>query len=56
MGCSHVDVKGSDLVRDEILKRLIGSHEKQRWSTQDMWAGYATATKKIKFVIKGLVR
>ncbi|NXL22680.1 NSE2 ligase, partial [Setophaga kirtlandii] len=29
MGCSHVDVKGSDLVRDEILKRLIDSHEKQ---------------------------
>ncbi|NWY25864.1 NSE2 ligase, partial [Pheucticus melanocephalus] len=29
MGCSHVDVKGSDLVRDEILKRLIDSQKKQ---------------------------
>ncbi|NWT64337.1 NSE2 ligase, partial [Prunella himalayana] len=29
MGCSHVDVKGSDLVRDEILKRVIDSQKKQ---------------------------
>ncbi|XP_041316597.1 E3 SUMO-protein ligase NSE2 isoform X2 [Pyrgilauda ruficollis] len=35
MGCSHVDVKGSDLVRDEILKRLIDSQKKQSWSTLD---------------------
>uniref|UniRef100_H0ZQI4 E3 SUMO-protein ligase NSE2 n=1 Tax=Taeniopygia guttata TaxID=59729 RepID=H0ZQI4_TAEGU len=35
MGCSHVDVKGSDLVRDEIFKRLIDSQKKQSWSTLD---------------------
>ncbi|NXO82136.1 NSE2 ligase, partial [Sitta europaea] len=29
MGCSHVDVKGSDLVPDEILKRLLDSQKKQ---------------------------
>ncbi|NWT14379.1 NSE2 ligase, partial [Vireo altiloquus] len=29
MGCSHVDVKGSDLVPDEALKRLIDSQNKQ---------------------------
>lgn len=45
MGCSHVDVKGSDLVRDEILKRVIDSQKKQSWSTLDTWAGYATAKK-----------
>lgn len=53
MGCSHVDVKGSDLVPDEALKRLIDSQNKQSWPTLDTWAGYATAT---KFVIKGLLR
>ncbi|KAM7037711.1 E3 SUMO-protein ligase NSE2 [Passerculus sandwichensis] len=35
MGCSHVDVKGSDLVPDEILKRLIDSQKKQSWSSLD---------------------
>ncbi|NXH35646.1 NSE2 ligase, partial [Myiagra hebetior] len=29
MGCSHVDVKGSDLVPDEALKRVIDSQNKQ---------------------------
>ncbi|NXA78563.1 NSE2 ligase, partial [Thryothorus ludovicianus] len=29
MGCSHVDVKKSDLVPDEILKRLLDSQKKQ---------------------------
>ncbi|NWQ75289.1 NSE2 ligase, partial [Columbina picui] len=29
IGCSHVDVKGSDLVRDEALKRAIDSQKKQ---------------------------
>ncbi|NXQ47639.1 NSE2 ligase, partial [Catharus fuscescens] len=29
MGCSHVDVKGSDLVPDEILKRVLDSQKKQ---------------------------
>ncbi|NXK88063.1 NSE2 ligase, partial [Formicarius rufipectus] len=29
MGCSHVDVKESDLVPDEALKRLIDSQNKQ---------------------------
>ncbi|NWY13947.1 NSE2 ligase, partial [Aphelocoma coerulescens] len=29
MGCSHVDVKGSDLVLDEALKRMIDSQNKQ---------------------------
>ncbi|NXE89604.1 NSE2 ligase, partial [Menura novaehollandiae] len=29
MGCSHVDVKGSDLVPDEALKRMIDSQNKQ---------------------------
>ncbi|NXF78980.1 NSE2 ligase, partial [Sclerurus mexicanus] len=28
MGCSHVDVKGSDLVPDEALKRVIDSQNK----------------------------
>ncbi|RLW13387.1 hypothetical protein DV515_00000533 [Chloebia gouldiae] len=36
MGCSHVDIKESDLVQDEILKRLIDSQKKQSWSTLDM--------------------
>ncbi|XP_066192063.1 E3 SUMO-protein ligase NSE2 isoform X1 [Sylvia atricapilla] len=35
MGCSHVDVKGSDLVPDEALKRVIDSQNKQSWSTMD---------------------
>ncbi|XP_068861574.1 E3 SUMO-protein ligase NSE2 [Aphelocoma coerulescens] len=35
MGCSHVDVKGSDLVLDEALKRMIDSQNKQSWSTLD---------------------
>ncbi|KAF4798187.1 Tribbles 1 [Turdus rufiventris] len=35
MGCSHVDVKGSDLVPDEILKRVLDSQKKQSWSTVD---------------------
>ncbi|XP_056339054.1 E3 SUMO-protein ligase NSE2 [Oenanthe melanoleuca] len=35
MGCSHVDVKESDLVPDEILKRLLDSQKKQSWSTVD---------------------
>ncbi|NWV60884.1 NSE2 ligase, partial [Malurus elegans] len=29
MGCSHVDVQGSDLVPDEALKRMIDSQNKQ---------------------------
>ncbi|NWR90406.1 NSE2 ligase, partial [Furnarius figulus] len=29
MGCSHVDVRGSDLVPDEALKRVIDSQNKQ---------------------------
>ncbi|NWS30007.1 NSE2 ligase, partial [Polioptila caerulea] len=29
MGCSHVDVKRSDLVPDEILKRVLDSQKKQ---------------------------
>ncbi|NXD20112.1 NSE2 ligase, partial [Spelaeornis formosus] len=29
MGCSHVDVKESDLVPDEVLKRVLDSHKKQ---------------------------
>ncbi|NWZ74951.1 NSE2 ligase, partial [Poecile atricapillus] len=29
MGCSYVDVKGSDLVPDEALKRMIDSQNKQ---------------------------
>ncbi|NWV01738.1 NSE2 ligase, partial [Upupa epops] len=29
IGCSHVDVKGSDLVPDEALKRAIDSQNKQ---------------------------
>ncbi|NXT70292.1 NSE2 ligase, partial [Chaetops frenatus] len=29
MGCSHVDVKGSDLLPDEALKRVIDSQNKQ---------------------------
>ncbi|XP_023777270.1 E3 SUMO-protein ligase NSE2 isoform X3 [Cyanistes caeruleus] len=35
MGCSYVDVKGSDLVPDEALKRMIDSQNKQSWSTLD---------------------
>ncbi|RMC14896.1 hypothetical protein DUI87_07073 [Hirundo rustica rustica] len=35
MGCSHVDVKGSDLIPDEALKRVIDSQNKQSWSTLD---------------------
>ncbi|KAJ7404029.1 E3 SUMO-protein ligase NSE2 [Willisornis vidua] len=35
MGCSHIDVKGSDLVPDEALKRVIDSQNKQNWSTLD---------------------
>jgi len=33
IGCSHDDVKGSDLVPDEALKRAIDSQNKQSWST-----------------------
>ncbi|XP_014743966.1 PREDICTED: E3 SUMO-protein ligase NSE2-like [Sturnus vulgaris] len=36
MGCSHDDVKGSDLVPDEILKRVLDSQKKQSWATMDM--------------------
>lgn len=32
IGCSHDDVKGSDLVPDEALKRAIDSQNKQSWS------------------------
>uniref|UniRef100_A0A8C2Y7N2 E3 SUMO-protein ligase NSE2 n=2 Tax=Coturnix japonica TaxID=93934 RepID=A0A8C2Y7N2_COTJA len=31
IGCSHDDVKGSDLVPDEALKRAIDSQNKQSW-------------------------
>ncbi|XP_059671538.1 E3 SUMO-protein ligase NSE2 isoform X1 [Gavia stellata] len=47
IGCSHADVKGSDLVPDEALKRAIDSQNKQSWSTLEKSAGYAAATKKI---------
>ncbi|XP_075599451.1 E3 SUMO-protein ligase NSE2 isoform X1 [Balearica regulorum gibbericeps] len=47
IGCSHADVKGSDLVPDEALKRAIDSQNKQSWSTLEKSAGYAGATKKI---------
>ncbi|XP_010282249.1 PREDICTED: E3 SUMO-protein ligase NSE2, partial [Phaethon lepturus] len=47
IGCSHADVKGSDLVPDEALKRAIDSQNKQRWSTLEKSAGYAATTKKI---------
>ncbi|XP_068528746.1 E3 SUMO-protein ligase NSE2 isoform X2 [Anas acuta] len=33
IGCSHDDVKESDLVQDEALKRAIDSQNKQSWST-----------------------
>ncbi|XP_066846839.1 E3 SUMO-protein ligase NSE2 isoform X3 [Anser cygnoides] len=33
IGCSHDDVKESDLVPDEALKRAIDSQNKQSWST-----------------------
>ncbi|KAM4685205.1 E3 SUMO-protein ligase NSE2 isoform 1-T1 [Amazona ochrocephala] len=35
IGCSHSDVKGSDLMPDEALKRAIDSQNKQSWSTLD---------------------
>ncbi|XP_068252781.1 E3 SUMO-protein ligase NSE2 isoform X2 [Nyctibius grandis] len=47
IGCSHANVKGSDLVPDEALKRAIDSQKKQSWSTLEKSAGYADATKKI---------
>ncbi|KAM9235559.1 E3 SUMO-protein ligase NSE2 [Leptosomus discolor] len=47
IGCSHADVKGSDLVPDEALKRAIDSQKKQSWSTLEKSAGYDAATKKI---------
>ncbi|XP_010079040.1 PREDICTED: E3 SUMO-protein ligase NSE2 [Pterocles gutturalis] len=47
IGCSHADVKGSDLVPDEALKRAIDSHNKQVWPTLEKSAGYAAATEKI---------
>nr|XP_009674087.1 PREDICTED: E3 SUMO-protein ligase NSE2 [Struthio camelus australis] len=33
IGCSHADVKRSDLLPDEALKRAIDSQNKQSWST-----------------------
>ncbi|XP_010121443.1 PREDICTED: E3 SUMO-protein ligase NSE2 [Chlamydotis macqueenii] len=47
IGCSHADVKGSDLVPDEALKRAIDSQNKQSWSTLEKSAGYAATTNKI---------
>ncbi|XP_065687310.1 E3 SUMO-protein ligase NSE2 isoform X2 [Patagioenas fasciata] len=47
IGCSHVDVKGSDLVRDEALKRAIDSQKKQSWSTLEKSDGDDGDTKKI---------
>ncbi|KAM9644280.1 E3 SUMO-protein ligase NSE2 [Harpia harpyja] len=47
IGCSHADVKGSDLVPDEALKRAIDSQKKQSWSRLEKSAGYAAATNKI---------
>ncbi|XP_027648206.2 E3 SUMO-protein ligase NSE2 isoform X1 [Falco biarmicus] len=47
IGCSHADVKGSDLVPDEALKRAIDSQNKQSWSTLEKSAGYDAATKEI---------
>ncbi|KAM6350008.1 E3 SUMO-protein ligase NSE2 isoform 1-T2 [Podargus strigoides] len=32
IGCSHTNVKGSDLVRDEALKRAIDSQNKKSWA------------------------
>ncbi|XP_010138812.1 PREDICTED: E3 SUMO-protein ligase NSE2, partial [Buceros rhinoceros silvestris] len=43
IGCSHADVKESDLVPDEALKRAIDSQNKQSWSTLEK---SAPATKK----------
>ncbi|XP_009558308.1 E3 SUMO-protein ligase NSE2 isoform X2 [Cuculus canorus] len=47
IGCSHADVKESDLVPDEALKRAIDSQNKQSWSTLEKSAGYPASTKKI---------
>ncbi|KAK2537181.1 hypothetical protein Q9966_006040 [Columba livia] len=47
IGCSHVDVKGTDLVRDEALKRAIDSQKKQSWSTLEKSDGDDGDTKKI---------
>ncbi|XP_068011653.1 E3 SUMO-protein ligase NSE2 isoform X2 [Melanerpes formicivorus] len=45
IGCSHSDVKESDLMPDEALKRAIDSQNKQSWSTLEKSDGYAAATK-----------
>ncbi|XP_069636153.1 E3 SUMO-protein ligase NSE2 isoform X2 [Haliaeetus albicilla] len=47
IGCSHADVKGSDLMPDEALKRAIDSQKKQSWSRLEKSAGYSAATNKI---------
>ncbi|XP_009868826.1 PREDICTED: E3 SUMO-protein ligase NSE2 [Apaloderma vittatum] len=47
IGCSHADVKGSDLVPDEALKRAIDSKNKQSWSTLEKSDEYDTSTDKI---------
>ncbi|XP_010175398.1 E3 SUMO-protein ligase NSE2 [Antrostomus carolinensis] len=47
IGCSHADLKGSDLVPDEVLKRAIDSQNKRSWSTVEKSAGYDAATKEI---------
>ncbi|KAM6216079.1 E3 SUMO-protein ligase NSE2 [Rhynchocyon petersi] len=33
IGCSHTDVKMSDLVQDEALRRAIENHKKRSWHT-----------------------
>ncbi|XP_064010348.1 E3 SUMO-protein ligase NSE2 [Pogoniulus pusillus] len=45
IGCSHSDVKESDLMPDEALKRAIDSQNKQSWSALEKSAGCAAATK-----------
>ncbi|XP_009995915.1 PREDICTED: E3 SUMO-protein ligase NSE2 [Chaetura pelagica] len=47
IGCSHANIKESDLVPDEALKRAIDSQKKQSWTTLEKSAGYAAATTKI---------
>ncbi|KAM7122062.1 LOW QUALITY PROTEIN: E3 SUMO-protein ligase NSE2 [Ciconia maguari] len=54
IGCSHADVKESDLVPDEALKRAIDSQNKQSWSTLEK--SVDTLLPQRKFVIRGLVR